>query len=277
MNRLLVKIYSVLPNTLRNKIGKSLALKPIRDFFLKKDGVYKEGDVTIEKQYLGYISRFQFFSSIKNAAKAKKSGVENTLILNSFKILDSYKSGKEDLIVFDVGANFGFLSLVWATTVCKNKGKVIAFEPNIYVHNTFNKSIVSNNLKNVITLHNFAVGSQNKTIPLFMDNTTSNVLQSNNNVDMQDVRMITLDDYYLNKITHCDLIKIDVDGIELDILEGCRKIIEKYSPIFIVETNNDYRIISFFETHEYQILDMNLKPFVGKKDLPLNIFCIPKN
>src|SRR5690606_24291524 len=192
MNKLLVKIYIVLPNALRNKIGKSSALKPIRDLFLKKNGVYKEGDVTIEKQYLGYTSRFRFFSSIKNAAKAKISGIENTLILNSIKILESYKFKKDDLIILDVGANFGFLSLVWATTVCKNKGQIIAFEPNIHVHNTFNKSIINNNLNHVITLHNFAVGSENKIIPLFINNTTSNVLKSNEGSGMQNVRMITL-------------------------------------------------------------------------------------
>ncbi|WP_158635186.1 FkbM family methyltransferase [Formosa maritima] len=263
---------------MRNKIGKSRLLKPLRNLFLKTGGRYKEGDVAIERQYLDYTSRFRFFSSIKNVVKAKKSGIENTLILNSFKILADYKSEKEDLIIFDVGANFGFLSLVWATTLCENKGKIIAFEPNLHVYHTFRKSIEYNHLKDKISLHDFAVGSENKTISLFMNNTTSNVLETQENLDSSDVKMITLDSYAKeNQLTHCDLIKIDVDGIELDILEGCRNIIETFAPIFIVETNNDESIVSFFEAYNYLILDMKLKPFDRKMSLPLNIFCIPKN
>ena len=277
MNKFLLMIYTILPKTIQHKLGKSIVLKPFRNFFLKYNGVYKECEVFIDRQYLGFNSQFKFVSTIKNAAKAKKSGIENTLILNSFKLINTYKQLTDEMVILDVGANFGFLSLVWATTVCRNRGRVIAFEPNKYVYDTFKKSINSNNLTNKIELHNLAVGAENKMISIFLNNTTSNVLESNKVLGKQEVEMITLDNYFRkNQINKCDLIKIDVDGIELDILKGCTDIIKLCSPICIVETNNDSRIVSFFQSMDYDVLDMDLKPFKEKNRLPPNIFCVPK-
>jgi hypothetical protein len=88
--------------------------------------------------------------------------------------------------------------------------------------------------------------------------------------------MITLDSFAKrNEIERCDLVKIDVDGIELDILKGAIQLIEKYKPIFIVETNGNVQILDFFGNIEYQILNMQLKPFQPGNKLPANIFCVP--
>lgn len=277
MNKILLAIYTVLPKPIQHKLGQSVILKPLRDFLLKNKGIYKVSEVFINRQYLDFKSQFKFLSTIKNAAKAKKSGIENTLILNSFKLLKTYKDLSHEIIILDVGANFGFLSLVWATTVCRNSGQVIAFEPNKYVYKTFKKSIDSNNLTNKIELHNVAVGAENKMISIFLNNTTSNVLESNKVLSRQKVKMITLDNYFQkSQIKKCDLIKIDVDGIELDILEGCINVLKLYNPICIVETNGDNRIITFFQAIDYDILDMDLKPFKKENGLPPNIFCVPK-
>lgn len=277
INKIILSLYQTLPPKIRNGIGQSVLLKPLRDFFLRSKGSFRETKVLVNRDYLDYKVNFYFFASMKIASKAAKSGIENTLLRNSINLLKEYKTVENDAVILDVGANFGFLSLVWANSISQN-GKVIAFEPNISVHNSFKNSIHANNLESTIHLKNLAVGNNDGSIELFLSSTTSNILQAGmQHNNKTTIEMVSLDSFSKrNNIARCDLVKIDVDGIELDILMGATNLLEKCKPIFIVETNGEKRIIDFFHQHEYQILDMELNLFQSGKQLPPNIFCIPK-
>jgi FkbM family methyltransferase len=277
MKKILIYLYNNLPKSIQNKIGRSLWLKKIRDFFLKSDGRYKESSVKIKKTYVNQNVEFIFYASIKTAAKAKKSGIETRVLNNSIQLINSYKKSKSDCVVLDIGANFGYLSLVWANTIAKNAGKVISFEPNKNVYNSFGRSISRNKIEHIITHENKAVGSENKPIKLFINNATSNTLSKDRDLAYELVDMVSIDEYMKNSnFDYCDLVKIDVDGIEHQILQGCTDLINLFKPIFIVETNNDDKIISFFNSKNYQIFDMNLKPYKASSEIPLNVFCVPK-
>ena len=269
-------LYNLFPKRLKKKLGSSKILEPLRNSFFRRNGSYIEVRAKIKREYLKYIVEFNFYASIQVANKAKNKGIENTLLINSIKLL---KSNNDDKTIFDVGTNFGYLSLVWANSVCKN-GKVYSFEPHPLLYNSYTKSVQSNNLKDIIVSENVAVGNEIGTIGINLFSTTSNTIniESNKRNDKKErVNIITLDHYVeKNCITRCDLIKIDVDGIEFEILKGSLELIKKLHPIFIVETNNDSRIIDFFLNHDYRILNMELLP-ITERELPLNIFCIPNN
>ena len=213
-------------------------------------------------------------------AKAQKHGIENTLLRSSLKLMDELKPNRTDLVIMDVGANFGFLSLVWAQTIA-NRGQVYAFEPNPKVYSSFCKSVQNNNLENIIHVEHKAVGKTEGTVELFLSPTTSNVNPDVNTMDSIPpnhtmVDMTTIDAFLKNKgLTTCDLIKIDVDGIELHILEGSKQTIKACQPIFVVEINNDIRIIDFFKWHRYRVLDMQLVEYKYDDPLPPNVFCVP--
>ena len=111
----------------------------------------------------------------------KSSWLKKTRVLNnSIQLINSFKEGKDDCVVLDIGANFGYLSLVWANTIAKDGGKVIAFEPNKNVYDSFGRSISRNKIDDIIALENKAVGSENKPIKLFINNATSNTLSKEN-------------------------------------------------------------------------------------------------
>lgn len=273
------KLYEFFSNRLslktKNQLGSSRFLKPIRDAFLRENGKYKETFVEIERDYLNYSTKFRYYASIKNALKAKNKGVENTILRNSIILLEQQNKTKDDCLIIDVGSNFGYMSMVWGLSVCQN-GKVHSFEANRDVYSSFLNSINYNGFKNIILNYN-AVGNSNKTVKMYQMDTTSNFknIDSTDKYDM--VEMFTLDTY--NNQIHlgrCDVIKIDVDGIEYEILQGSLNVMKQYRPIYIVETNNDARIVDFFITNDYNILDMKLEPYISPNQLPPNIFCIPK-
>ena len=278
LNRVLIKIYHVVPSSVKRSLGQSKLLKPLRDALLRRKTSYVEALGQIQSNYGNYPVDFWFYSNIQNVAKAQKKGIESTLLNNSITLINKHKGCQNDCFVLDIGANFGFLSLVWARSICKNKGHVFAFEPNPDVYKSFLKSINKNELTSIITAEHCAVGSEDKTIPLYLSDTTSNALKTDASNKTVSIDMITIDTYFQNKnLTKCDLIKIDVDGIELDILKGSICTIEKLKPIFIVETNDDLRIVEFFIKRKYKILDMKLKEYKHGAILPLNIFCVPNN
>ncbi|PWI31516.1 hypothetical protein DI383_02275 [Flavobacteriaceae bacterium LYZ1037] len=271
-----INIYNKIPSKIKNILGKQKWLKPIRDKMFRRKEVYKEVETFIKKEYINYSVEFKFIASFQVSAKATKRGIESKLLNNSIKLVNKYKTHNNDLYVLDVGANFGFLSLVWANTLAKN-GKTMAFEPNINLFHTFSKSIVLNELQNRLSVFNKAIGNDNKVLELYMENTTSNILELNNSNTIQEIEMITLDTFSnSSNMEKCDLLKIDVDGIELDILKGGAKLIEKFKPIVIIETNEDIRIVEFMKMLDYTIFDMDLNVLKETDVLPLNIFCVSK-
>lgn len=275
MKQLLLTVYRRMPLSVKRYLGQQSLLKGVRNRLFRHGNVFKKVKVMIDRQLANYHVQFSFYASIKVAAAAKDKGIETTLLRHSIALLKTYKSHRNDAIILDIGANFGYLSLVWAKTISQ-AGKVLAFEPNRDVYKAFKSSIDDNRLQTIIHLEQLAVGASSQQITLYLNNTTSNVLQGATTSNTYELPMVSVDDYLkAHPLDRCDLIKIDVDGIELDILKGSIETLKRFQPIYIVETNDDRRILDFFIAQDYYVLDMTLKLYHTDDPLPLNIFAIP--
>lgn len=275
ITRMLLFFYQRIPVRLRVYLGSKQILKPIRDLLLRPKDRFREAKVTVNRRYLDIPVGFYFYASVKVAAKAENRGIENTILRNSIKLF-SHRILDSNLAIMDVGSNFGYLSLVWATTIAKN-GSVRAFEPNSQVFQSFRKSIKANNFEGIIQPNNVAVGEANGYVNLYSSSSSSNTLDLSGKSDgKSSIKMVSLDMYIAdNNIEKCDLVKIDVDGIEYAILKGAEELIKRFRPTFIVETNVDMKLIDFFENRNYKILDMKLEVYRREDEIPGNIFCIP--
>lgn len=139
--------------------------------------------------------------------------------------------------IIDVGANFGYHTIVFSREV---KGNVFAFEPQIQNFSLLEKNVKHNDINNII-LYNYACGDdtcdikmpiiQNISHRVNMGDFTPNVILYNND-NFSVTKSVLLDNMDLPKI---DLIKIDVQGWEKKVLTGCYNILKTYKPILIVE------------------------------------------
>jgi len=274
---MLTKIYNLLPNRFLERLRSQKKVLQIVNFIWpKKNGDFRESTVKIDKDYEVGRVNFRFVASINTARKAQTIGLETTLLNNVFKLISKHGLSKNNFTILDVGANFGYLSCVFACTISK-EGMVYSFEPNPFVYQSLVKTVSLNpGFEKVIQMNNVAVGQNSCQVMLQLMGGTSNVIASEKSNRCITIEMISVDDYVNRiKLTKVDLIKIDVDGIELEILLGAKSLLQRDKPMLIVETNQDYRILDYCFDMGYRIYDMNLEELkIGYEITPHNIFCI---
>jgi FkbM family methyltransferase len=148
---------------------------------------------------------------------------------------------RKELTVIDVGSNIG-IWISFLANVLGESSQVHAFEPNPTAQ-TFLKSFVTvNNLAN-INLHNLALSNSEGTANLFIDEDNATDPYASLNPgripNYIQVRTSTLDiefDRFANA-PELGFIKLDVEGFELEVLEGADSAIRRYMPDLCIEIN----------------------------------------
>lgn len=145
------------------------------------------------------------------------------------------------MVAIDVGAHVGYYSLLAARQV-GSEGKVYAFEPEPSNFGLLRANVERNGYRNIV-LVNSAAANKEGTTTLYLsalDNgrhsTYRHGLPGAGSIDVQ---AMTIDDFLATEgWPKVDLVKIDVEGAELDVLEGMRELLQKAGPIkMIVEFN----------------------------------------
>lgn len=192
-------------------------------------------------------------------------------------------------IVIDVGANIGCHTVFFAQIVGE-KGVVFAFEPQIYTYHLLCANIALNDLFNVIPEWK-AVGAEKGIIECDMldphkeQNFGEHRITSSQGMDLE---LVPLDVIGLEK---CKLIKIDVEGMEIQVIKGARNLIKKCRPIIYAEKlllEKDQRVFSDILTNldydifEHQARGWNPNNFRGTSENLLhgdyiqnNLICVP--
>jgi FkbM family methyltransferase len=142
---------------------------------------------------------------------------------------------KPGMIVVDAGAHIGTHTVYFAHTV-GNTGTVIAVEPQRVIHQILCANVALNAFMNVVTLH-AALGDKAGTAKVFpLDYRLENNfggLELKAEIG-ESVKIVTLDSLGL---TQCHFIKIDVEGMEANVLQGARETIKRHSPLLYVEND----------------------------------------
>ncbi|MGD6808534.1 MAG: FkbM family methyltransferase [Candidatus Bathyarchaeia archaeon] len=138
-------------------------------------------------------------------------------------------------VVLDAGANIGYYALLESQKV-GSKGFVYAVEPVKSNFCLLQQNIALNRFRNVEAC-NLAFGNRTGDAQIFLSDVPN--LHSFNEVAVQSsyvgtesVKISTVDDFLVNRRLPC-LVRMDVEGFELEILKGMRGLLEENVKLLI--------------------------------------------
>jgi FkbM family methyltransferase len=192
------------------------------------------------------------------------------------------------MTVLDIGANIGVHTLDLSQLVGP-AGVVHAFEPQRLIFQVLCANVALNSRANVFT-HNAAVGAASGTllVPSLHPDGAHNYggLSLAGAQQGESVPVVTIDSLDLNV---CHVIKLDVEGMEVEALLGAAATIARFRPILYVENdrpNRSAELISLLQLYGYRLY-WHLPPiysvhnFRGDTEnvfgntVSVNMFCLP--
>ena len=172
----------------------------------------------------------------------------------------------------DCGANVGVHTVEWARSM-SGWGYVYSFEAQEKIFYALAGNVIINNCLNVTARH-AAVGSVCGTLSIaepdylvpssygsFELKKTENTEFIGQAIDYDNpqklVNLVSIDSLNLNRL---DFLKIDVEGMEVEVLEGAKESIEKFKPQILVETikSDKKKITDELEKSGYKIYPAGL-------------------
>jgi len=199
----------------------------------------------------------------------------------------------ENKVVYDIGAFEGILALFFA----RKAKQVIAYEPNPRNFARCMENVRLNDLKNVRVL-NRGVSDRSGTINLTYDplmpgagsgemaiaNQISSSIKGSHSLEIPIVPLD--DDIRLNQLPAPDLIKIDIEGMELPALKGMRRTLRERHPDLFIEMHGATpkekveiaeAVLELLETCGYRAFDVERGQYVTRNSLgnhrPGHLYC----
>lgn len=159
---------------------------------------------------------------------AKDRGLTKDLVLKGIREPTEVKlfiqEVNPNMNIIDVGANLGYYVLL----ECKlTKGQIYGIEPNPQAFEYLKRSVKLNGYKNV-KLFNIGINDSKRVLPFYISKKWNWSRFDNPREDIIETKKIqtdNLDNLFGDK--KIDLIRMDVEGYELNILKGINKIIKK--------------------------------------------------
>tara|TARA_Y100000589_G_scaffold165145_1_gene157041 strand:+ start:4231 stop:5085 length:855 start_codon:yes stop_codon:yes gene_type:complete len=205
----------------------------------------------------------------------------------------------DDSYFIDIGANIGTVSLSIAKKYRKNRLNVLSFEASERLSLKFKRNMKINNLNNV-KLFNQAL-SKNNSIMEFYEPDLSSFNQGlgnfSKNLDLKNYNKKKIQTRNLDSLLKDEklidikisVIKIDVQGHEMDVIAGAKETISRCSPVIVMEYEDQYddinksnklKLLKFLKDFGYEVflVDIYAKNIYKKINFASfkkgNILCI---
>lgn len=195
---------------------------------------------------------------------------------------------KNSNVIFDIGANTGIFSLLGCSASDAPK-QVVAFEPTLRACARVYENANVNGFTSNIKVEKLALSDQEGVIEFMNYEGTHRIssgasyVEGANHLPVQSRELcerIRLDSYIEKTGISPDLIKMDVEGAEIDVVNGARNVISRRSTKFIIEvvpTTVDV-VVSAFDGYSVHVLDDNLGravPYTGGVTHHINLLFEP--
>jgi FkbM family methyltransferase len=165
-------------------------------------------------------------------------------------------------VFYDIGANVGFFSLLGARLVGVDEGKVYAFEAAPDNATAIRANVKLNAISNIRVIDK-AVSSRAGMgrLQIVEDQSWSKLEEYGNHPDtrrMIDVELVAIDDLLqADAISPPTVVKIDVEGAEIAVLEGMRTTLERHQPAVICELHGTQsEFVSAMKAQGYRLINL---------------------
>ena len=191
-------------------------------------------------------------------------------VVPDFKYYQHFYKVKNGDVVMDAGANCGHLSIYYSKLTGEN-GKIYAFEPDKINIERINENInLNKDLENNIKIESLLLWNENKMVDFYEAGTVGSsavwIPDTDKCVKKEAVR---IDDWVRrNNINKLDFIKMDIEGAEIEALEGCVKTIQNLSPNFAIAS---YHFVNGEQTY------IKVEEFFKKINYPYKTVRFRKN
>jgi FkbM family methyltransferase len=181
---------------------------------------------------------------------------------------------------FDVGAHQGWMSMDACYRVGA-KGKVVAFEPSPPLVECLEYNKKANRLRQMEIVAKAVADSGGRKVPLYVVNRGESYLNSlvdhrtgpiqTGETTTIEAETVSLDEFCEKTKLRPDLAKIDVEGAELLVLWGARRLLEERRTTFIVAVHPCWLpdgqeaadIFDLFRAHRYKAVESAIVPHEG--------------
>jgi FkbM family methyltransferase len=294
ISALMVPIYCYLNRTLRygNSSNRYLQFIVIRSrTYLKgciRRNISTVNSLGVKKIYLAYAGSMELYTNDYIDRWLYTGADFEPHVVNLYlKIL------REGSNVLDVGANIGYFSII-ASRLVGQSGKIYSFEPSPNTLIRLKRNISLNKFKNII-IYPKAVSEK---VGFVVFKIPSDTVQNSGRSSFRDIEENSIEvevptiniDSLLQEIISISLVKMDIEGAEAMALIGMQKLIERDSPIFIMELSDAYlkqlgasaiSVWDFFKCRDYKVFNAGnglsaLLESDLKLDMPFDILCIPQ-
>lgn len=217
-------------NTIGHPVN-SFAGKLVPSSYMYPKGSYREGTrggINYTFDISDMVDHYVYFGFVDNSTQKLYSFV------------------KKGFNIIDIGVNIGSTALNFSKIV-GSEGKVIGFEPDEINYKRVCKNLALNpDLAKNIVVNNFGLGNSNTTHKLYRVNPVNQgmnrILNDDLDIPHVEISVRKLDDYISEiNLEKADLIKIDVEGFEMNVLKGAEITLRKFHPILYIEVY-DYNL-----------------------------------
>lgn len=171
---------------------------------------------------------------------------------NNMTLIQHALSNKYNTFI-DIGTNIGLYSLI--ASEIKN-ATIYSFEPHPFTYNLFKEQIKLNDRNNIVTL-NKALSNFNGQVKFTNVNGSSvnKIVIDNSQNDLISVECCKASSFIIDNNINPEIVKIDVEGFELEVINGFENEIKKVK-IFLIEISKNEA-----EVHSILIKNNFLGPY----------------
>ena len=236
----------------------------------KKDGLKRLIDIFIERELEKRATKFNktlgmpiavFGNDTIGISIALKGLFEDEHLQDLNHLFENLGIDVSQSTAIDIGANIGNHALEFA----KYFKNVICYEPNPRAYDVL--SVNTKRLKN-IEIFNWGCGAKEEFLELYENINNiggSSAIYETDKKNIVNIEIKPLDNN-LDSLKNVMLLKIDVEGMEIDVLKGAEKTINKFYPLICFEQHatdflNHYHeteVIDWLRNKGYRIYAINI-------------------